>query len=194
MLSFTSEHRIIGEYPAKAADYLAIGVAELGSISERRIERLMNPTISGLPAFLAHDPGLDSGFMIAHCTAAGLVSENKVLCHPSSVDSISTSGSKEDHVSMGGFAARKALSVVEHVEQVIAIEIMAACAALDHFAPLKSTPPLEAVRSLVRSKVTALEGDRFLAPDINAVHEMVRSGAISAIALEAEERSKVVLK
>ena len=110
-----------GEYPAKAADYLAIGVSELASISERRIERLMNPTISGLPAFLAHDPGLDSGFMIAHCTAAGLVSENKVLAHPSSVDSISASGSKEGHVSMGGFAARKALSVVEHVSATLTI-------------------------------------------------------------------------
>ena len=110
-----------GEYPAKVADYLAIGVAELGNISERRLERLVNPVISGLPAFLAHDPGLDSGYMIPHCTAAGLVSENKVLCHPSSVDTISTSGSKEDHVSMGGFSARKAVSVVNHTEQVIAV-------------------------------------------------------------------------
>ena len=150
----------------------------------------MNPTISGLPAFLAHDPGLDSGFMIAHCTAAGLVSENKVLCHPSSTDSISTSGSKEDHVSMGGFAARKALSVVEHVEHVIAIEVLAACAALDHFAPLKSTPALEAVRALVRAKVAPLDGDRFMAPDIAAVQEIVRSGAISAVAQEAEEEAR----
>ena len=98
-----------GEYPAKALDYLAIGVSELASISERRIERLCNPQLSELPAFLVQDGGLCSGFMIAHCTAASLVSENKVLVHPASCDSLSTSGAKEDHVSMGGFAARKGM-------------------------------------------------------------------------------------
>merc|ERR1712139_507857 len=112
-------------------DYLAIGVAELGSISERRLERLVNPSLSGLPAFLVKDGGLHSGFMIAHCTAAACTSENKVLTHPSSVDSISTSGAKEDHVSMGAFSARKALDVVENVETVIAIEILACCQALE---------------------------------------------------------------
>uniref|UniRef100_A0A8C7H300 Histidine ammonia-lyase n=1 Tax=Oncorhynchus kisutch TaxID=8019 RepID=A0A8C7H300_ONCKI len=106
-----------GEYPAKALDFLAIGVHELAAISERRIERLCNPSLSELPAFLVNEGGLNSGFMIAHCTAASLVSENKVLCHPSSVDSLSTSAATEDHVSMGGWAARKALRVVEHVEQ-----------------------------------------------------------------------------
>uniref|UniRef100_H2ZZT5 Histidine ammonia-lyase n=1 Tax=Latimeria chalumnae TaxID=7897 RepID=H2ZZT5_LATCH len=106
-----------GEYPAKALDYLAIGVHELAAISERRIERLCNPSLSELPAFLVSEGGLNSGFMIAHCTAAALVSENKVLCHPSSVDSLSTSAATEDHVSMGGWAARKALRVIEHVEQ-----------------------------------------------------------------------------
>ena len=120
-------------------DYLAIAVHELASVSERRIERLVNPTLSNLPAFLVKEGGLNSGFMIAHCTAAALVSENKVLTHPSSVDSISTSGSKEDHVSMGGFAARKALIVVEHVETVIAIELLAACQALDLLRPLRTT-------------------------------------------------------
>lgn len=106
-----------GEYPAKALDYLAIGVHELAAISERRIERLCNPSLSELPAFLVAEGGLNSGFMIAHCTAAALVSENKALCHPSSVDSLSTSAATEDHVSMGGWAARKALRVIEHVEQ-----------------------------------------------------------------------------
>ncbi|KAM7414862.1 hypothetical protein PAMA_019604 [Pampus argenteus] len=106
-----------GEYPAKALDFLAIAVHELASISERRTERLCNPSLSELPAFLVNEGGLNSGFMIAHCTAAALVSENKVLCHPSSVDSLSTSAATEDHVSMGGWAARKALRVVEHVEQ-----------------------------------------------------------------------------
>lgn len=127
-----------GEYPAKMADYLAIGVAELGNISERRLERLVNPVISELPAFLAFDPGLDSGYMIPHCTSAALVSENKVLCHPASNDTISTSGSKEDHVSMGGMAARKAMSVVENVENVIAIEILAACQGLSLPSTLRS--------------------------------------------------------
>ena len=110
-----------GEYPAKALDYLAIGIHELASMSERRIERLVNPSLSELPAFLVREGGLNSGFMIAHCTAASLVSENKCLCHPSSVDSISTSAATEDHVSMGGYAARKALQVVANVERVIAI-------------------------------------------------------------------------
>jgi histidine ammonia-lyase len=108
-----------GEYPAKFLDYLTIGVHELASISERRIERLINPTLSGLPAFLVQAGGLNSGFMIAHCTAASLVSENKCLCMPASVDSIPTSAGKEDHVSMGGWAARKCLKVVENVEKVL---------------------------------------------------------------------------
>uniref|UniRef100_A0A8C9YT35 Histidine ammonia-lyase n=1 Tax=Sander lucioperca TaxID=283035 RepID=A0A8C9YT35_SANLU len=142
-----------GEYPAKALDYLAIGVHELASISERRIERLVNPALSELPAFLVQDGGLNSGFMIAHCTAAALVSESKALCHPSSVDSLSTSAATEDHVSMGGWAARKALRVVEHVEQVLAIELLAACQALEFLRPLKTTTPLEKVHELLRSVV-----------------------------------------
>ena len=142
-----------GEYPAKVLDYLAIGVSELGNISERRLERLVNPSLSGLPAFLTNEPGLNSGFMIAHCTSAALCSENKVLSHPSSVDTISTSGAKEDHVSMGGFAARKALETVSHVEYIVAIEILAACQALENFRPLKTTDALEAVHALVREKV-----------------------------------------
>ncbi len=108
-----------GEYPAKALDYLAIAVSEIGSISERRIERLINPSSSGLPAFLVKEGGLNSGFMIAHCTAAALVSENKVLSHPSSVDSIPTSAGKEDHVSMGGWSARKARKVKKHTPPLL---------------------------------------------------------------------------
>lgn len=168
-----------GEYPAKALDYLGIAVHELANVSERRIERLVNPSISGLPAFLVKDGGLNSGFMIAHCTAAALVSENKVLTHPSSVDSISTSGSKEDHVSMGGFSARKALTIVEHVETVLAIEILAACQALDLLRPLKTTVVLEKVYDLVRSRVPPLTVDRYFSPDIKAVVDLVRSGAIA---------------
>ncbi|KAL3853396.1 hypothetical protein ACJMK2_016939 [Sinanodonta woodiana] len=163
-----------GEYPAKVLDYLAIAIHELSSISERRIERLVNPALSELPAFLTPDGGLNSGFMIAHCTAAALVSENKVLCHPSSVDSLSTSGGTEDHVSMGGFSARKCLRVVEHVEQVLAIELLAACQAIEFLRPLKTTAPLEAVYHVVRKVVAPWNKDRFMAPDIEAATKLLQ--------------------
>ncbi|VDI61586.1 histidine ammonia-lyase [Mytilus galloprovincialis] len=163
-----------GEYPAKALDYLAIGVHELANMSERRIERLVNPAYSELPAFLTPEGGLNSGFMIAHCTAAALVSENKVLCHPASVDSLTTSAGTEDHVSMGGFAARKCLRVVEHVEQVIAIELLSACQAMEFLRPLKSTPPLEEVYKLVRSVVGPWTRDRYMAPDIEAATKLLQ--------------------
>ncbi|KAM7179706.1 histidine ammonia-lyase isoform 4-T4 [Macrochelys suwanniensis] len=162
-----------GEYPAKALDYLAIGVHELAAISERRIERLCNPSLSELPAFLVTEGGLNSGFMIAHCTAAALVSENKALCHPSSVDSLSTSAATEDHVSMGGWAARKALKVIEHVEQVLAIELLAACQGIEFLRPLRTTTPLEKVYDLVRSVVRPWLKDRFMAPDIEAAHRLL---------------------
>ncbi|XP_037016088.2 histidine ammonia-lyase isoform X1 [Artibeus jamaicensis] len=162
-----------GEYPAKVLDYLAIGVHELAAISERRIERLCNPSLSELPPFLVAEGGLNSGFMIAHCTAAALVSENKALCHPSSVDSLSTSAATEDHVSMGGWAARKALRVIEHVEQVLAIELLAACQGIEFLRPLKTTTPLEKVYNLVRSVVRPWIKDRFMAPDIEAAHRLL---------------------
>uniref|UniRef100_A0A669PSP6 Histidine ammonia-lyase n=1 Tax=Phasianus colchicus TaxID=9054 RepID=A0A669PSP6_PHACC len=162
-----------GEYPAKALDYLAIGVHELAAISERRIERLCNPSLSELPAFLVTEGGLNSGFMIAHCTAAALVSENKALCHPSSVDSLSTSAATEDHVSMGGWSARKALRVIEHVEQVLAIELLAACQGIEFLRPLRTTTPLEKVYDLVRSVVRPWMKDRFMAPDIEAAQRLL---------------------
>nr|XP_020480722.1 histidine ammonia-lyase isoform X2 [Monopterus albus] len=158
-----------GEYPSKALDFLAIAVHELASISERRIERLCNPSLSELPPFLVSEGGLNSGFMIAHCTAAALVSENKVLCHPASVDSLSTSAATEDHVSMGGWAARKTLRVIEHVEQVLAIELLAACQGIEFLRPLCTTTPLEKVYDLVRSVVKPWIKDRFMSPDIEAV-------------------------
>ncbi|XP_046542970.1 histidine ammonia-lyase-like [Haliotis rubra] len=167
-----------GEYPAKALDYLAIGVHELANMSERRIERLVNPALSELPAFLTKEGGLNSGFMIAHCTAASLVSENKVLCHPSSVDSLTTSAGTEDHVSMGAFSARKCLRVVEHVEQVLAIELLAACQAMEFLRPLTTTPPLEEVHKLVRSVVGPWNRDRFMAPDIEAVTKLLQEEKI----------------
>uniref|UniRef100_UPI003AAC3D4A histidine ammonia-lyase-like n=1 Tax=Centroberyx gerrardi TaxID=166262 RepID=UPI003AAC3D4A len=163
-----------GEYPAKALDYLAIAVHELASISERRIERLVNPALSELPAFLVQDGGFNSGFMIAHCTAAALVSESKALCHPSSVDSLSTSAATEDHVSMGGWAARKVLRVLEHVEQVLAVELLSACQALEFLRPLKTSAPLEEVHDLLRSVVRPWDRDRFMSPDIEAAHTLLR--------------------
>ncbi|KAK6482580.1 histidine ammonia-lyase-like [Huso huso] len=171
-----------GEYPAKALDYLAIGVHELAAISERRIERLCNPSLSELPAFLVCEGGLNSGFMIAHCTAASLVSENKVLCHPSSVDSLSTSAATEDHVSMGGWAARKALKVIEHVEQVLSIELLAACQGIEFLRPLRTTTPLEKVYDLVRSVAKPWIRDRFMAPDIEAVHRLLLDQKIWKVA------------
>ncbi|XP_046985469.1 histidine ammonia-lyase-like [Schistocerca americana] len=162
-----------GEYPAKVLDYLAIAVHELASMSERRTERLVNPALSELPAFLVKDGGLNSGFMLAHCTAAALVSENKALCHPASVDSLSTSAGTEDHVSMGCYAARKALMVVENVEKVIAIELLAACQAIEFLRPLKTTLPLEEVYNVVRNSVRPWDKDRYMAPDIEAVTQLL---------------------
>lgn len=147
-------------------------------MSERRIERLVNPVLSELPAFLVREGGLNSGFMLAHCTAASLVSENKVLCHPSSVDSLSTSAGTEDHVSMGGFAARKALQVVANVERVIAIELLAACQAIEFLRPLKTTVPLEEVYRTVRAVVRPWDKDRFMAPDIEAATQLLKDGKI----------------
>ncbi|ELT90734.1 hypothetical protein CAPTEDRAFT_167650 [Capitella teleta] len=185
-----------GEYPAKALDYLAIGVHELANISERRTDRLMNPAYSELPAFLVKDGGLNSGFMIAHCTAAALVSENKVLTHPSSVDSLTTSAGTEDHVSMGGFSARKALTVVENVEQVVAIELLAACQAIEFLRPLKTTAPLEEVYKLVRTVAKPWDKDRYMAPDIDAVTKLLQEGKIWKVskALMDDFHSKQVIE
>ncbi|CAI4228581.1 unnamed protein product [Auanema sp. JU1783] len=167
-----------GEYPAKVLDYLAIAVNELAQMSERRLERLVNKELSGLPTFLTPDGGLNSGFMIVQCCAASLVSENKVLCHPSSADSIPTSCNQEDHVSMGGFAARKALTVVEHVEAVLAMELLAACQGIEFLKPLVSTAPLNKVYELVRSVSPAITEDRFMQPEVDAVLQLVRENKI----------------
>lgn len=167
-----------GEYPAKVLDYLAIGIQEVANMSERRIERLCNHHLSELPAFLVERGGLNSGFMIAHCTAAALTSENKTLCHPASCDTISTSAAKEDHVSMGGWAARKALQVVENVETVVAIELLCAVQGLEFHRPLKTTEPLEAVVAEFRKVVAPWEEDRYMKPSIDAALEFIRSGRL----------------
>jgi histidine ammonia-lyase len=171
-----------GQPVALAADLLAIAAAQLAGISERRCERLVNPALSGLPAFLAREGGLHSGLMMAQVTAAALASESKTLAHPASVDSIPTSAGKEDHVSMGPTAAWKAARVVENATRVVAIELLAASEALDFRRPLRSSAPLEAVHALVRTRVPAHGHDRALSPEIEALAALVRSGALASAA------------
>jgi len=162
-----------------AFDYAAIAMTDLAGITERRIDRLLNPDINeGLPAFLAMDPGLSSGFMIAQIVAAALINECQVLSHPSSTGSIPTDGGKEDHVSMGMTGANKLRQIVEHVERVLAIELMCAAQALEFRRPLKSSRRIEAAHDAVRKVVPRLERDRVLAPDIAAVAEAIRSGKL----------------
>jgi histidine ammonia-lyase len=167
-----------GQPVAIAADLLAIASAELGAISERRTERLVNASLSGLPAFLAREGGLHSGLMMAHVTAAALVSESKTLAHPASVDSIPTSAGKEDHVSMGPTAAWKAARVVANTGRVLAVELLAACEALEFRRPLRSSPPLEAAVARVRERVATHGQDRVLGPEIEALADLLRTGAI----------------
>jgi histidine ammonia-lyase len=154
---------------ALACDVAAIALTDLASISERRIERLVNPDLSGLPPFLVKEGGLHSGFMIAQVTAAALVSESKALAHPASVDSIPTSASKEDHVSMGPIAARKLSSIVENLAGVLAIEAICAAQALDFRRPLKSSPAIEALHARIREATPAWDGDRYLHQDLMSV-------------------------
>ena len=144
---------------AYALDFAAIAMSGIGNISECRIEKMINPAMSGLPAFLAPQGGLHSGFMIVQVAAASLVSENKILSHPASVDSIPTSADKEDHVSMGSIAGRKALKVCRNVEKVLAIELIYACQAYDFHLPLKSSDLLHKLFLEVRKKIPFLEDD-----------------------------------
>ena len=165
-----------GEVMAFASDFLCIALSELAAISERRIEKLTNPSFSGLPAFLVRDAGLNSGFMIAQVTAAALVSENKVLAHPASVDSIPTSADKEDHVSMGMGAALKLGMVVDNVRRVLAIELVSASQGIDLLRPLTSSMPLEALHATVRTRVAPWDEDREMSPDLLAAEELLRGG------------------
>jgi histidine ammonia-lyase len=163
---------------AFALDYAAIGLADLLSISERRIDRLINPDINeGLPPFLSDHPGISSGFMIAHVTAAALLNEAKVLAHPASVDSVPTSGGKEDHVSMGMTAALKLRQVVENAEMVLGIELMTAAQALEFRLPLKAALRVEAARVRVREFVAPLREDRVLSGDIVKLAAAIRAGS-----------------
>ena len=163
---------------AFAADMIALAICEIGSISERRIAMLIDPALSGMPAFLTPKPGLNSGFMIPQVTAAALVSENKQKAHPASVDSIPTSANQEDHVSMAAHGARRLIGMAENATAVIGIELLAAVQGCDFHHPLASSAPLEAVRQLVRSQVPRLDTDRYFHPDLEKAIALVRSGAV----------------
>jgi histidine ammonia-lyase len=165
-----------GEPMAFAADVLALAAAELGAIAERRIEKLTNHAFSALPPFLVRDAGLNSGFMIAQVTAAALASESKGLCHPASVDSIPTSADKEDHVSMGMWAAIKLGQVVANTRRILAIELLAAAQGVDLLRPLTSSPPLERLHAAVRERVAAWDHDREMAADLEAADHFLTAG------------------
>jgi len=177
---FSEQHELIsggnfhGQSVAFLMDFLKIALAEIGNISERRTERLVNPHLSDLPAFLVKNGGLQSGFMMAQVTAAALVSENKILCHPASIDSIPTSANKEDHVSMGTIAARNALSVVENVSHILAVELLASVQALEFLKPLKPAQPLQPVIDLIRNQIPFWDEDRVMAEDIIVMEQLIK--------------------
>jgi len=169
-----------GEPIAFALDFLAIALSALAGISERRLERLVNPALSeGLPPFLAPGAGLNSGFMMPQVTAAALVSENKVLAHPASVDSITTSGNKEDYVSMGMTAAIKLKRVVENTRNVLAIEAMAAAQAIDFLAPLKTSKPLQHAHAAIRAVCPTMDKDRVMYQDFARIAEIIGAGKVA---------------
>ncbi len=164
-----------GQIVAIAMDVLSIAMAEIGSISEQRIEKLINPALSDLPAFLIRQGGLNSGFMIIQVAAASIVSENKTLCHPASVDSIPTSADKEDHVSMGAWAARKALRVTENVRRVLSMELLSAAQGIDLLRPLRSTKPVEQLHALTRKHAAYAENDRSYHEDLKRLECLLES-------------------
>jgi histidine ammonia-lyase len=172
---------------AQALDLLVIAVADLAAISERRIERLLNPDLSmGLPAFLTARPGLESGFMIAQVTAVDMLAELRILAHPASVDSVTTSANQEDHVSMGLTAARKAARAIGCLERVLATELMCAAEGIDYRRPLKAGRGVELAHARVRAKVARLTGDRSLGPDLEALADIVHDGTLAGIAQELD--------
>jgi histidine ammonia-lyase len=165
---------------AFAADTLALAIAEIGALAERRIALLIDATLSGLPPFLVREPGVNSGFMIAHVTAAALASENKSLAHPASVDSLPTSANQEDHVSMATFAARRLAQMAQNTGVIVGIELLAAAQGIEFHRPLASSDHLEHVHALLRARVPAFDADRFFAPDIETARRMVMDGELSA--------------
>ncbi len=191
-LVFAAEGEILsggnfhGEPVAMAADMMAIALSEVGALSERRIALLTDDHMSALPAFLVAEPGLNSGFMNAQVTAAALASENKGLAHPASVDSLPTSANQEDHVSMSTYAARRLGEIAWNSGQIVAIELLAAAQGIDLRRPLESSPRLKQILSGVRGRAAFLDRDRRIAPDINAVHELLAGGWFTEI-LAADE-------
>ncbi|MBN9050296.1 MAG: histidine ammonia-lyase [Rhizobiales bacterium] len=167
---------------AFAADMIAMAICEIGSLSERRIAMLVDPALSGLPAFLTAKPGLNSGFMIPQVTAAALVSENKQKAFPASVDSIPTSANQEDHVSMAAHGARRLLGMAENAAAVVGIELLTAAQGCDFHRPLVSSAPLQAVRACVRAKVPYIEDDQYIYPYLQSATDLVRSGAVATAA------------
>lgn len=165
---------------AFAADTLALAIAEIGALAERRIALLIDANLSGLPAFLVREPGLNSGFMIAHVTAAALASENKSHAHPASVDSLPTSANQEDHVSMATFAARRLDQMAHNTAVIVGIELLAAAQGIEFHRPLQSSQHLEHVHAQLRAQVAPYDADRFFAPDIEAARKLVVDGALSA--------------
>ncbi|RYY47546.1 MAG: histidine ammonia-lyase [Sphingomonadales bacterium] len=163
---------------AFAADMIALALCEIGSLSERRTAMLVDPALSGLPAFLTPQPGLNSGFMIPQVTAAALVSENKQRAYPASVDSIPTSANQEDHVSMAAHGSRRLIGMSENVDHILAIELLAGAQGCDFHAPLASSAPIEVVRNMLRAVVPTLDHDRHMAPDMAAAAELIRSPAL----------------
>jgi histidine ammonia-lyase len=161
-----------------AMDFLSIAMSELANISELRIEKLINPTLSGLPAFLTEKGGLNSGFMIVQVAAASIVSENKTLSHPASVDSIPTSADKEDHVSMGAWAARKATQIVTNVRRVLAMELLAAAQGIDFRRPLRTTPTLEKAHGQIRKVAPFIKEDVQMYPLIHSIELLLKQRAL----------------
>jgi histidine ammonia-lyase len=169
-----------GEPLAFALDFLAIALSALAGISERRLERLVNPALNeGLPPFLAPGAGLNSGFMMPQVTAAALVSENKVLAHPASVDSITTSGNKEDYVSMGMTAAIKLKKILENTRNTLAIEAMAAAQAIDFLSPLKTSKPLQHAHAAIRAVCATMDKDRVMYKDFARIAEVIAAGKVA---------------
>ena len=167
---------------AVAADTLALAIAEIGALSERRTALLIDATLSGLPPFLVGNAGLNSGFMIAHVTAAALASENKSLAHPASVDSLPTSANQEDHVSMAAFAARRLTELAENSAHIVGIELLAAAQGIDFHRPLRSSVALESLVARLRAVVPFYAEDREFAPDIVAAQRLVLDGAFDSAA------------
>jgi histidine ammonia-lyase len=166
---------------ALAADAMACAIAEVGAIAERRIAMLIDSSVSRLPPFLTANAGLNSGFMIAHVTAAALASENKSLAHPASVDSLPTSANQEDHVSMATFAARRLQPMIANVAHILGIELLAAAQGIEFLRPLRSSAAIEQVHATLRAACPAMMQDRYLAPDIDAASALVRDGALARI-------------